>query len=206
MMVKSFGARFGDEFWAYWAEHVTPHQGDAPTLLDLGCGPGLMLRDWRERFPTATLHGVELQPYMLQTAREIAREVGATLHEADLHTLALPLPDASVDAILSAVVIHEMREPIGMLREAKRLLRPSGRLMIMDWVRVPLPQYLASWDDDPFAPDVDPETRADRLDHFMEHCKLGRDDLLWLVERCGLTVETSQLRGAGQFLWLIARA
>lgn len=205
VMVRSFASRFGDEFWAFWSEHVATHHGEAPTYVDLGCGPGLMLRAWRERYPAATLHGVELQPYMLQTARTIAHEVGATVHEADLHTVSLPLPDASVDAILSAVVIHEMREPIGMLREARRLLRPAGRLMVMDWVRVPLPQYLAQWDDDPFAPEVSPEARADRLDHFMEHCKLGRDDLQWLVERCGFTIETTRDRSHGQFLWLVAR-
>ncbi|MCX4242913.1 class I SAM-dependent methyltransferase [Paraliomyxa miuraensis] len=206
LMVRSFDGRFGDEFWAYWAENIAPILGEDPTLLDLGCGPGLMLRAWRERYPTAVLHGVELQPYMLTTARELATETKATLHETDLHTLSLPLPDASVDAILCAVVIHELREPIGMLREAKRLLRSTGRLLVMDWVRVPLTQYLEAWNEDPFDPTASPELRADRLDHFMEHCKYSRDDLWWLVERCGLTIETAKERADGQFLWLVARA
>ena len=164
-----------------------------------------MLRAWHQRWPQATLHGVELQPYMLDTARKVAQEVGATLHEADLHTMDLPLPDATLDAALCSMVVHEMREPIGMLREVRRLLKPQGRLLIMDWVRVPLPQYLAGWDDDPFALDAEPEIRAFRLDHFMEHNKLSRDDLLWLVRRCGFEVETSVDRGDGQFLWLVAR-
>lgn len=165
----------------------------------------MMLRAWHERYPSATLHGVELQPYMLQTARRMASEVGATIHEADLHTVALPLADASVDAILSTAVVHEMREPIGMLREAHRLLGPDGRLMLMDWIRVPLSQYLTRWDDDPLAPEADPESRASRIDHFMEHNKLSREDLLWLIDRCGFAVEHTLERGDGQFLWLVAR-
>lgn len=205
LMVRSFDKRFGDEFWSLWNDQVAAHHGSSPTYLDLGCGPGLMLRAWRQRFPEATLHGVELQPYMLQTAREVANEVDATLHEADLHTVSLPLPDASLDAALCAVVVHEMSEPIGMLREVRRLLRPQGRLLLMDWVRVPLPQYLEGWDDDPFGPGVDSDARASRLDHFMEHNKFSRDDLLWLVDRCGLTVETTVDRGNGQFVWLVAR-
>lgn len=204
VMVRSFDKRFGDAFWSYWSEHVAPHHGTTPTYVDLGCGPGLMLRAWRQRWPDAALHGVELQPYMLDTARSLATEVGATLHEADLHTASLPLLDGSVDGILCSMVVHEMREPIGMLREARRLLRPSGRLMIMDWVRVPLAQYLAGWDDDPFDPGVDAKTRADRIDHFMEHNEFSREDLLWMVGKCGLTVQTSTERGDGQFLWLVA--
>ena len=205
MMLQSFAGRFGEAFWSFWNEHVAAHHGQAPTYVDLGCGPGLMLQHWRERWPAATLHGVELQPYMLDTARTMAQQAGATLHEVDLHTLALPLASGSVDAILCSMVLHEMREPIGLLREARRLLGPEGRLMLMDWVRVPLPQYLAGWDDDPFALDAEPEIRAFRLDHFMEHNKLSRDDLLWLVRRCGFEVETSVDRGDGQFLWLVAR-
>ena len=69
----------------------------------------------------------------------------------------------------------------------------------------PTPIEKFGHDDDPFAPDADPETRAFRLDHFMEHNKLSRDDLLWLVRRCGFEVETSVDRGDGQFLWLVAR-
>ena len=206
VMLRSFEARFGEAFGSFWDEHVAPHHGDAPTYLDLGSGPGLMLRRWRDRWPNAKLHGVELQPYMLDTAKDVAQQATATLHEADLHTLRLPLPDRSVDAILCAMVIHEMREPIGMLREARRLLAPHGRLMIMDWVRVPLARYLARWDDDPLQDDAEPESRAERIDHFMEHNKFSRDDLLWLVERCGLTVQTTLDRNDGQFLWLVASA
>lgn len=204
-MVRSFEGRFDDSFWQLWDEHVARHHGPTPTCLDLGTGPGLMLRAWRARFPRATLHAVEVQPYMLETARRLAAEAGATLHEADLHTLALPLPDASVDAALAGMVIHEMREPIGMLHEVRRLLKPEGRLVVLDWVRVPLPVYLARFDDRDLARNPDPEHRADRLEHFMEHNQYTLDDLRWLLEQTGFAVTHTALRGEGQFVRLVAR-
>lgn len=205
VMVRSFASRFGDAFWSLWSEQITPYHDDTPTYIDMGCGPGLMLEAWRQRFPQASLHGVELQSYMLDTARKVGQRIDASIHEADLHTVRLPLADGTADAVLSTAVIHEMREPVGMLREVRRLLAPTGRLVLMDWVRVPLTQYLGAWDDDPLAADAEPELRANRIDHFMEHNKFSADDLRWLVERCGFVIETALERRSGQFLWIVAR-
>lgn len=205
VMVRSFASRFGDEFWSWWSEQVTPHHGKAPTYVDMGCGPGLMLEAWRERFAEASLHGVEIQPYMLSTAREVGERTNATVHEADLHSVQLPLSDGSVDAVLCAAVVHEMAEPIGLFREIRRLLAPTGRLMLMDWTRVPLSQYLEGTDPDPLAPTTDAAARANRLDHFMEHNKFTAADLRWLVERTGFAIETTKERNNGQFQWIVAR-
>lgn len=206
VMVRSFEGRFSEEFWRHWNTHVVPHHrcADAPVYADFGCGPGLMLGQWRKRWPEATLHGVELQPYMLQTAQQQAAAADATLHEADLHTVELPLPDGSLDAVLSAAVIHEMAEPIGMLAEIRRLLAPDGRLMVMDWLRVPLSQYVQRFDDDPLTAATDPQTRAHHLDHFMEHNKFTRDDLVHLLTRAGMITQDVQVRNEGQFGWIVA--
>lgn len=205
VMVRSFEGRFSEDFWALWDRHVASRHGDDPTYVDFGCGPGLMLEAWRKRWPRAKLHGVELQPYMLKTAHETASRVGARVFDQDLHTVRLPLSQGSVDAILCAVTIHEMREPVGMLQEARRLLTKDGCLFVMDWVRVPLSQYLGRFDDDALAPGVDPEVRADRFDHFMEHNKYSREDLTWLLTHLGFEVETTVERGGGQFVWAICR-
>lgn len=201
VMVQSFEGRFDDSFWGFWQREVADHHGDAPTYIDLGCGPGLMLKTWRSRYPEAELHGVELQPYMLTTARQVAEEVGGTIHAADLHTLALDMPDGSVDAALLSMVLHEMGEPIGLLREVRRVLKPGGRLVLMDWIRVPLSQYLPRFDADVFTVDLDDRIR--RFDHFMEHNKFSREDLLFLLDKTGFTVSYEELRGGGQFLRLV---
>ncbi len=206
VMLRTFERRFSSEFWDFWRAHVVPHhrQADAPAYADFGCGPGLMLPKWRERWPKAELHGVELQEYMLQTARDNAEQARATLHDADLHAPQLPIADGSLDAVLSAVVIHEMREPVGMLREVHRVLAPGGRLMLMDWIRVPLTQYLADASTDPFDPATSPEARGDKFDHFMEHNKFSAEDLRFILAKCGFTVREVAIRPGGQFVWLTA--
>jgi ubiquinone/menaquinone biosynthesis C-methylase UbiE len=204
VMVESFSGRFGDAFWTEWEAHVVPHQPERPTYVDLGCGPGLMMRAWRERYPTAALHAVEVQPYMLETAREVAEETGSTIHEADLHALALDLPDGSVDGALCAMVVHEMLEPVGLFTEIARLLAPEGRLMLIDWVRVPLPDYLKRFDDGDMT-QASAAERANRLEHFMEHNKYSVEDLTWLMRAAGLEAESVDVYGDGQFVRLVSR-
>ena len=140
LMLQGFDKRFGEAFWSYWAEHIVVHHGPAPTYLDLGCGPGLMLRAWHQRWPQATLHGVELQPYMLDTARKVAQEVGATLHEADLHTMDLPLPDASCDLAVVIATLGEIPDRYAAMLELRRVLKPGARLAVSE--ELPDPGYL----------------------------------------------------------------
>lgn len=206
-MMQSFAGRFGDEFWSLWQQHVVPHQSNAPTYVDFGCGPGLLLEEWRRRFPASTLVGVELQEYMLATARKVSDKVSAQIVAADLHTVALPLSAESVDAALISMVIHEMHEPVGLLLEARRVLKPTGRLVISDWVRSPLATYLTRWPEaESLSQASGTEIRSHHFDHFMEHCKFTADDLTWLVQKLGFVVEHSASRSNGQYLTLVLRA
>jgi ubiquinone/menaquinone biosynthesis C-methylase UbiE len=203
-MVETFPQRFDESFWKLWREQVSSLHGDAPTYLDLGCGPGLMLQAFRQRFPHARLVGVDLQSYMLDAARQVAADVGATIYCQDLHRLALPLPDGSANGIVISMVLHDMLEPVGILREARRLLSDTGRLVIIDWVRTPLSQYLDGSDLDPFAPEANHELRSDRFVHFMEHNKYTIEDLRWILRRVGFQVTHTETRAAAQHVRLVA--
>src|SRR5437667_264234 len=56
-MARTYPERFGAAFWAFFTAHIAPHLLPRPVVLDLGCGPGLFLRDLGERYPQATLYG-----------------------------------------------------------------------------------------------------------------------------------------------------
>jgi len=204
LMVDSFARRFDDSFWKLWQEDVASQHGDKPVYVDLGCGPGLMLNAWRERYSGAVLHGADLQSYMLESAKKNAVLADAVVHEGDLHQLRLPLADASVDAVLLSMVLHEMLEPIGVLREARRLLKPAGRLVILDWIRAPLSQYLQGDDEDVFSDATSFEKRMDRFTHFMEHNKYCSDDLSWILQQLGFEVRRLAPRNDGQHIRLVA--
>lgn len=91
-------------------------------LLELGCGGGLLLRDALALGARAT--GLDHSPEMVALARERAPAAAVVLGEAE----ELPFPDASFDAAAMSVVFGFFADPVRVLRECRRVLRPGGRL------------------------------------------------------------------------------
>lgn len=204
MMKEDFARRFGEEFWADWRRWIEPAIGAQPIIVDLGAGPARFVRAVAERYPGARAIGVECAPYMLEAAGELP--AGCELVAEDLHDLHLPLADGSVDAVLASVVLHEMDQPVRALREVFRCLKPGGRLLVLDWVRVPLEVYVRAQTEE--ARVFDPATPAAELDdlfvHFIEHNRFTRDDLVYLLNRCGFAVLHSALTREGRYAQLVA--
>jgi arsenite methyltransferase len=104
------------------------------TVLDLGSGAGLdSLLAARKVGPTDTVVGVDLCPEMVEKARHNALLLG--LHnvefmEAEIEKV--PLPDGSVDVVISNGVFNLCPYKPGVLDEAFRVLRPGGRLQMAD--------------------------------------------------------------------------
>lgn len=204
LMKEGFDNRFDEAFWQDWERWVVPAYSERPTVLDLGAGPGMFVRATAERYPKARVIGIECAPYMLEAAVDLP-ENGELLCE-DLHDPHLPLDDASVDAAMASVVLHEMNQPVRALQELARCLRPGGRLMILDWVRAPLEVYIRAQTDE--ARVFDRETPVSELDdlfiHFIEHNRFSREDLIYLLNRTGFAVLDSSVTREGRYGRLIA--
>jgi len=107
-------------------------QGGVQDLLDIGTGTGRMLEIFGPHVGRAL--GVDLSREMLAVARvnlERAALRNCSIRQADMYQL--PLAGASFDAVLIHQVLHYAERPAQAIAEAARVLRPGGRLVIIDF-------------------------------------------------------------------------
>ena len=138
-------------------EMLAPQHGE--DVLDIGSGPGLLVCDLAEAMgETGSVHGVDPSESMLAlSARREPAAGSAPVSFSEGDALKLPFEDESFDIAVSTQVYEYVQEIDAALAEAHRVLRPGGRLLVLDtdWDSVVwrssdndrMRRVLATWDE-----------------------------------------------------------
>jgi ubiquinone/menaquinone biosynthesis C-methylase UbiE len=107
--------------------------GPGDRVVDVGCGPGVAVR--RAAAVATSVVGVDPAPVMLRVARALSRVTarGApAIRYMQGAAEALPLPDDAATVVWSLATVHHWRDLDAGLAEARRVLRPGGRLLAIE--------------------------------------------------------------------------
>ncbi len=106
-------------------------------VLDVGCGTGRTLAQLCRAMPDASLVGLDLSRFYLEVAQQEVERAGGRLQCIEGNGEAIALPDASVDAVVSVFLFHELPRNArrNVWRELARVLRPDGIAVVVDSVQ-----------------------------------------------------------------------
>lgn len=110
-------------------------------VVDVGCGSGYSLPKLAQRFQPRELVGVDIDPAMLEVARQEARSAGVAVRLVEASSTRMPLPDESADMLFCHQTFHHLVEQEEALREFMRVLKPGGILLFAESTR----RYIHSW-------------------------------------------------------------
>jgi SAM-dependent methyltransferase len=118
--------------------------GPEDTVLDVACGPGLVVCAFARVVRHAT--GIDLTPAMLARARATQQERGLTNVTWRLgDVLPLPYPDGTFSIVSSRFAFHHFQDPRAVLAEMRRVCGPGGRVLVVDTEASPDPAKAAEF-------------------------------------------------------------
>jgi SAM-dependent methyltransferase len=110
-------------------------------VVDIGCGTGFFTVPAAKLVaPTGYVLGLDSAPQMLASLEARARaENLANIGVVQADCCDTTLPNASADAVILGVILHEVPDRVGLLRECRRLLKTDGRILVIEFDRIEHP-------------------------------------------------------------------
>jgi ubiquinone/menaquinone biosynthesis C-methylase UbiE/GNAT superfamily N-acetyltransferase len=125
-VLRSHTARTAENSAAY----LLPHLRAGQRLLDVGCGPGTITVDLAARVAPGEVIGIDRSEEVIAAARSLDAPANVRFEVGDVYALAFE--HAAFDVVHAHQVLQHLSDPVGALRELRRVLRPGGRLAVRD--------------------------------------------------------------------------
>ena len=103
------------------------------TLVEIGTGTGLFAEAMLKLLPEARCYALDISPEMIEWIRK-NRETGRLIPEV-MEESRTPLQDETADFLFMISLHHELAEPVELLKECRRILKPGGKVLIADWTK-----------------------------------------------------------------------
>lgn len=113
----------------------------SPVILDVGCGWGHSFKLLADRFAPRRMIGIDIDPAMLEAARERAAKLDVAIELRLATSSSLPLADETADIIFCHQTFHHFVDQEGALREFRRVLKPGGLFLFAESTKA----YIESW-------------------------------------------------------------
>jgi SAM-dependent methyltransferase len=121
-------------------------------ILDLGCAIGNSTVPWKQAFPDAEVHGVDVAAPCLRYGHARANAMGISIHLSQQNAESLDFEDNSFDVVASALLFHETsrRGVPAIMKEVHRILKPGGVMAHFDGFKSrptePIQEFLGQWE------------------------------------------------------------
>lgn len=130
-------------------------------VADVGCGTGFFTFEIASRLVGGELWAIDSSSEMLALFRMRQGEAGIdgirVLQSSENH---IPLSDGYLDRVLMAIVLHEADDKRSFLGEVRRLMKPSGLILLIDWHKAPSPE----------GPPVEERVAVDEAEALLKEC------------------------------------
>ncbi|MGH8932638.1 MAG: methyltransferase domain-containing protein, partial [Egibacteraceae bacterium] len=181
------GPRLSWWHWSYRNAYVQAMRLDpSARILDLGCGTGVVARALARDGHAGQITAVDQSPVLLQAGRRLAAEEGVErrieFRAMDVH--ALDLADEAFDAVIANTLVSHVTDPLLVLEQAARVLRPTGVIAVFDGDYASLTYGCSD-------PALGEEMEQALLDAIVSKPRVMRD-LPRLLRKAGLRIEEIQ--------------
>ena len=110
------------------------------TLVDIGAGTGFFSVPFQKLSKTGKVYACDISGVMISWMEENLIQDNPDIIPLRMEREKIPLEDASTDLVYMINLHHELENPNGILEEAHRLLKKDGKIFIVDWKKVEMPQ------------------------------------------------------------------